>query len=98
LTLCRSLTDTAGVTLRVTAEHVHRARISLAQPGDQLHGGGLTGPVRAEDGYDLPFLDGEADVVHGDGRAVGLAQVAGFDHRHGQLLGAIRGIRRTSSA
>src|SRR5699024_12263892 len=75
----------------------HRARISRRESGDELDSVVLTGLIRAKHGHDLALLKGEADIVHGHGCAVGLAQLVGFDHGHGQLLGEIRGMRRTSS-
>jgi len=39
--------------------------VGLEELGDHPHGGGLAGPVGAEETHHLATVDGEADAVHG---------------------------------
>jgi len=61
----------------------YAAGVGDPQPLDALDGGGLAGPVRAEDPEDLALLDGEGDTVDDGPAAVGLAQSADFDDGRG---------------
>jgi len=69
------------VPLRVEPEHADLAAIRCPQPLDALHGRGLARPVGAEDAEDLPFLNGERDVVHGHRVLVALVQLLHIDYR-----------------
>src|SRR5690606_38248904 len=64
------------------------AGAGAAQAPQAFDGGGLAGAVGAEDPEDLALVNGEADVVHGAAAAVGLAQPADFDDRHGSRIAA----------
>jgi hypothetical protein len=59
----------------------YRALRRRVEAQDHPHGGGLPGTVRAEETGDHAGPDGERQVVDGQGGAVALDQVAGFDHR-----------------
>jgi len=49
----------------VEPEHADAAPVGGAQPLDQLNGGGLAGPVGADDPEDLARLDGQRHVLDG---------------------------------
>ncbi len=78
--------ELAGIAERIEAEHRDPAAVDLADALDALHGGGLAGPVGADQAEDFAFADLERSVADRHGFAVGLAQVGGFDDglgRHG---------------
>jgi hypothetical protein len=54
----------------------------LGEARDRLQGGGLPGPVAADDGDDLAFVDVEGDAVQGLGRAVVHLEIAHLEHAH----------------
>jgi hypothetical protein len=73
---------------RIQAEHPNGASVRGAQALDDLHRGGLPGPVGPQDPEDLAPLHGEGQVVDRDPAAVLLVQVIHLDDRHaGRLLG-----------
>ena len=58
--------------------------IRLVVPREDLHEGGLAGPVLADEGVDLPGRDREVDLTEHRGRAERLGDVAGLQpHRRG---------------
>src|SRR5690606_24654265 len=57
----------------------HLARVRLAQPFDDLQGGGLARAVRAENAEELALVDLERDTVDGPYLAVALAQIGDHD-------------------
>ena len=61
--------------------HVRIATGRWGEPGDDPQGGGLPGPVGAEEAGDAAGRGGEADVVDGGEAAVGLGDVLNGDHR-----------------
>ena len=60
----------------------HRAAARPQQPEQRPHRRRLAGPVRPEEAGHLPGLDREGEIVHGQGAAVALAQVADLQRRH----------------
>ena len=61
----------------------------LVEGGEDAHGGGLAGPVGADEAEDLSRREREGDVVHRAGLAVVLAEVVdldahGWSHRSGE--------------
>jgi hypothetical protein len=67
-------------------------RVGGDEGGDDLDGGGLAGAVRAEQGEDRPFRDGQVHAVEDDLVTVGLAQPVRRDGRigHEGLLQMLR--------
>jgi len=59
----------------------HPALVGVAQPLEDLHGGGLAGAVGSEDAEDLVLADVEGDAVDGHDLAVALAEILDLD-RH----------------
>ena len=66
--------DRLGVGGQVVAADVQPGRVGGDEGGEDVDGGGLAGAVRAEQGEDRPFGDGQVDAVEHDLVAVGLAQ------------------------
>src|SRR5215469_11398471 len=58
---------------RVHAEHRNRAAVPVAVTLEDLHSGGLAGPVRPQQCEHLATADLQVDAVDGDGGAVALA-------------------------
>ncbi len=87
-----------GVGGQVVAADVDAAgaRVGGDEGGEDLHGGGLAGAVRAEQGEDRSFGDGQVDAVEHDLVAVGLAQPVRRDGQVGHD-GAPQRLRATMS-
>ena len=66
--------------LGVLAQDPGLARVAPAVALQDLHRGGLAGPVRAEQREHLPSGHFQVQAVQGDGALVGLAQPLGLDH------------------
>src|SRR3712207_2719370 len=62
--------------LRVGAEHRHLTAVAAAVAFEDLHRGGLTGPVRAEQGDGLARGDVEVDAVDGRVASIVFAEAA----------------------
>nr|BFF24014.1 hypothetical protein GCM10025732_19790 [Glycomyces mayteni] len=71
--------DGGAFGVRVAAEDLQGAAGGLRDAADHPHGGGLPGPVGAEEAERLPAADGEVDAAHGLVLAVALPQVGGAD-------------------
>ena len=75
----------------IQAEHPDPPPIRLAQALHALHRGRLAGAVGPEQAKDLPPLDLQGDIVHGEHAAVRLAQVLDLDDgSHSILADALR--------
>ena len=59
----------------------HLARVRLVHAPDDVHQGGLAGPVLADDGVHLAGGEGQVDVRQRLGGAEALADVADFQDR-----------------
>jgi hypothetical protein len=71
----------------IDPEHPQVTAVTNAVPLAHLHGGGLAGPVRAEQGEHFAALHGEVNAVHHCPVAVALDQVGRLDHCvHGRIV------------
>jgi hypothetical protein len=82
--------DPAGVAQHVDPGHRGPAGVRAGQRGQDPHGGGLAGAVRAEQGVHAAGPDGEAQPVQrADAALEGLAEVLGLEGvirvRHGVI-------------
>jgi len=81
----------------VAAQQARTTRVRVQQPEQHPQGGGLAGPVGAEEAVHLARGNGEVEVVQGPGAAEELGQAADVDDRwgrvayHGGLVGGTRG-------
>lgn len=66
---------------RARAEHTDRAAVGVPEAEQQVQGGGLATPVRAEQGHGLPRVQGERQAVHGPNVAVRLRHLVESHHR-----------------
>ena len=77
---------------RIVPQYAHLAARDLGQPEHHQDGGGLAGPVGAEQAEDLAFADIEINVVNDGGAPVALGQAARRDdvvgHRRPNLTTA----------
>src|SRR5262249_33090157 len=67
--------------LQVIAADLDRARCGEEQARDHLDGGRLAGAVGAEEGKQLSRLQGQAERVHAQSRAVPLRDFVQLDHQ-----------------
>ncbi len=67
-----AFTDLVRVLEDVVTGDLHRSRGGRHEPGDDPHGGGFPGPVRAQESKDLSLVRRERDVAHGDEVAITL--------------------------
>ena len=65
---------------QVEPADAHAAGRGEQQAAEHLDGGGLAGPVRAEEREQFARRDVQGEVLHGDLRAVLLGDVANVDH------------------
>ncbi len=79
--------DLAAVGDDVEAGHPGPAGVGPGQGGQDAHGGGLAGPVGAEQGEHAALGHGQVDAVQDPQRAVGLLEAGRLD---GQLVGISR--------
>ena len=67
--------------LRIVPIDAKGAAGGLQDGGQHLDGGGLSGAIGPEKAEDLPFGNGERNVIHGAEIAEVLDQVLDFNHR-----------------
>src|SRR5262249_30896329 len=73
--------DLVGLLEDVEPRDLHRPARRGKVAGEDPHGGGLPGAVRAEEAEDLSLRHGEGEVLHRDPVAVPLAEPGDLDHR-----------------
>ena len=66
----------------VVVVEAHLTRLGPDMARDQVEQRRLAGSVRADDGRDLPPLDGKADIRDRDKSTEGFSQAADFKHRY----------------
>src|SRR5258708_35747223 len=75
-----ALPPRGGRVAEPSAVHRHGPAARPVQAEDEPHGGGLPGPVRAEESGDPARLHGERQAVDGEGVAVSLAEAPRLNH------------------
>lgn len=90
---CRRARDRAWLVTDVQVVNQHLAVIGAHQADDHVEGGGLAGPVGAEQADDLAAVDAQTDVADHLALLVALGQVTGNEGGHYSLdsAGFLRG-------
>ena len=89
-----ALLERTGVLTRIEPEHRHTTFVPFPETFDALHRRRLASTVGSDQAEDLPSVDIERDVRHGDGGAVPLLEVPDSNNGIGHVCftGACREI------